>query len=132
MWRGWTLLVLGQKVKDQLNKHWGPGQKMVSDLLHTGKYSPPFHYAPFHLCCQWANLRLGETVFFVISLLTQLCLGEFKQGKNVCKCRNANIIQGENNSVYSNSFHFETQKLHAQNSIRMKISIDWWVGVGIG
>lgn len=44
-------------------------------ILYTGNYLTMFYFHPR----KWANLRLGEFPY-LISLETQLCLGEIKTG----------------------------------------------------
>lgn len=62
-------------------KYW-QSMKIRPHILYTGKISPLFYFCPFHPHCHRANLRVSETVFSHISLLKQLCQGEFKTGKN--------------------------------------------------
>lgn len=67
-----------------------------------GNIRPRFIFVPR---CQWANL--SETVFSLISLLSQLCQGKFKTERNRLQVLKAENNTGENNSVYSIS------KLHS-------------------
>lgn len=54
----------------------------------------PFYFRPIRPHCHWANLRVCETVFPHISLLTQLHMYvwvNLKWSKSVCKSRKAKI-----------------------------------------
>lgn len=51
-------------------------------VLYTGKYSPRFIFAPFALIVIGQIKDLANSLLQIISLLTQLHLGEFKMGQN--------------------------------------------------
>lgn len=70
--------------------------KLPIHVLYKGKKSPSFIFC---LCCQQANLTLGE--FQCLKLLLfkhKRFMGEFKTKRN-CKYKRGKITCGENNPV---------------------------------
>lgn len=78
-----------------------------SNVLYTGKYSPPSYFSPSHFRCQRRNLKLGGINGLIIHFFyTQLCLGEFKTGRNSLQVKKSKNCTGRKHPCISTSYIF--------------------------